>query len=378
MSMLYPYDNLYADKKVYFAGPQSHYPTWGIRELAAQKAIAEAWGVSTSRPGDQLEPDVSSITDPNAKADAIFADIVSKMNASDYIIADVEFFRGTQPDDGTAFDLGMAYARNLKSYSYFRDKRTNLFKNQSAVLDPTTGTVLDPQGRVLPEEDSAVNLMISCSSKVLQGDTFEVGIKQLFLDLEDDAKAIGAGETPTVNPITIPEGPPWKVYVAGTWVFENDWLDIAAQIRNLCIQYNLEPIFPAADEGPRPEFPNPWSYQSYIFNLHIGQLQSSNVIIADINPFQGYGVDSGTAFECGAAYMYGHRMYGYIDSLDPLVSKIPNVVKDDGKHYDMTGSVVEDYGYPASLRFASSMKIFEGDFETIIQQVALDLGAITE
>ena len=180
--MLYLYDNLYADKKVYFAGPEVHFPTWGIREIAAAKATAEAWGVSTSRPGDQLQPDVSGMPDKKAKAAAIFKDIVAKMKESDYLIANIEFFRGREPDSGTTFDIGMAHALGLKTYVYSRNKRKNIFKDQFAHLDSSTGIVLDPDGRALPEKDSTVNAMISCSSKVLQGESFEAGIHQLFLD----------------------------------------------------------------------------------------------------------------------------------------------------------------------------------------------------
>ena len=180
------------------------------------------------------------------------------------------------------------------------------------------------------------------------------------------------------GPIAIPQGPPWKVYVAGAWPFENNWLEIADRIRALCIENNLEPIFLAPDEGNRPTFTNPWSTKSYIFHHHDQQLQASNVIIANLNPFKGYEPDCGTAWECGAAYMYGHKMYGYMDSLAPLIHKIPNVVGEDGRHYDMYGSVVDDFDYPADLRFGSSMKLFEGKFETVVRQVALDLGAITE
>lgn len=38
-----------------------------------------------------------------------------------------------------------------------------------------------------------------------------------------------------------------------------------------------------------------------------------------------------------------------------------------------TGSNGENFDYPASLMFSSSMKIFEGNFEKIIAQVAEDL-----
>ena len=39
----------------------------------------------------------------------------------------------------------------------------------------------------------------------------------------------------------------------------------------------------------------------------------------------------------------------------------------------MTGSNVENFGYPINLMFACSMKIFEGKFEEIVKAVAEDL-----
>lgn len=369
--MPYIYDNLYVDKKVYFAGPEVYFP-WGDRVAAAQKAAAAAWGIATSQPENRYAPDA------NANADAVFADIVAKMKASDYVIANVDPFRGNQPDSGTAFDLGMAYALGLKSYVVTRDKRKILQKSPFARLNPEDEKPYDADGRPLPEAENPVNLMISGSSKVIEGTSFEVGLSQLFLDLEMDAKAAGAEGyvPPKVSPVVIPQGPPWKVYAAGAWVFEPNRLEIAAKIRALCAKYNLECVFPVEEEAPRPVFANPWSYQRYVFDLHINKVKESNVLIACLDPFQGYEPDCGTAFECGAAYLYGHKMYGYMENLAPMIHKVPNAVKADGRHYDVYGAVVEDYGYPANLRFGSAMQLFEGTFETVIRQVAVDLGTV--
>ena len=39
----------------------------------------------------------------------------------------------------------------------------------------------------------------------------------------------------------------------------------------------------------------------------------------------------------------------------------------------MTGCNVENFNYPANLMFGSSMKIYEGDFEQIIERAAKEL-----
>ena len=71
-------------------------------------------------------------------------------------------------------------------------------------------------------------------------------------------------------------------------------------------------------------------------------------------------------------FQLGKKLYGYMDNASPMIEKIPHLGVDK-EYRDHTGSNVENFNYPCNLMFSCSMKIFEGDFEKIIAEVAEDL-----
>ena len=76
-------------------------------------------------------------------------------------MANLNTFRGMEPDSGTCFEIGYAYALGKKIYGYLEDGRTMMEK---------TGAGTDEQGFTVEDFDMPVNLMLGCSMTVIPGD----------------------------------------------------------------------------------------------------------------------------------------------------------------------------------------------------------------
>ncbi|NMD38233.1 MAG: hypothetical protein GYA87_06080, partial [Christensenellaceae bacterium] len=123
----------YEGESIYIAGPACFYHN-GYTLWHALRGIAEYYGfkvmIPTTRP---LKLDNEDL---RKNADEIFRDCAYAMNNSTAIIGDLESFRGTEPDGGTLYEIGMAYAAGHRLYAYTRDKRPLVHKLRTAnILD---------------------------------------------------------------------------------------------------------------------------------------------------------------------------------------------------------------------------------------------------
>ena len=93
---MYRYQHsLVSDEALYIAGPECFY-TYGYDALGAMKARAEALGFSVTLPNsdplDMENPDLQK------RADSIFANLEKVMLDTTAIVADLEAYRGAEPD----------------------------------------------------------------------------------------------------------------------------------------------------------------------------------------------------------------------------------------------------------------------------------------
>ena len=129
---MYRYQHdLFKKEAIYIAGPECFY-TYGYDALAAMKARAHALGFGVTLPNDH--PLDMENPDKQKRADSIFADLDRVMKETTVIIADLEAYRGAEPDSGSVYELGMAYAKGARCYGYTRDKRSLATKNQQSYL----------------------------------------------------------------------------------------------------------------------------------------------------------------------------------------------------------------------------------------------------
>lgn len=102
---------------------------------------------------------------------------IKLIRKADIIVANLNPFRGAEPDSGTAYEFGFAEALEKKVFGYMDDTRSivekyhnNIKVNDDLFVDELSFTI---ENFNLP-----VNLMISAGTKIFQGN-FENCIKQL-------------------------------------------------------------------------------------------------------------------------------------------------------------------------------------------------------
>jgi nucleoside 2-deoxyribosyltransferase len=118
------------DRKIYLAGPDV------FRKEAKNyfddvKQMARRLGIEAISPFDgESQP---------ASAREIFEANIRIMNSVNAIMANITPFRGAGIDDGTAFEIGYAYARGLKIYGYSQWHTLSypeIFNKFTDVMDP--------------------------------------------------------------------------------------------------------------------------------------------------------------------------------------------------------------------------------------------------
>lgn len=147
-------------KKVYLAGPQVFLPD-------AEKWYSDAKALC-------LENGLEALTPFNNKlhtARDIFRYNREQILSAHYIIADVNPFRGTEPDSGTVWEIGFAYARgkyiiaHQNSVKTVRDKTLEFFD-----LDDGDIREIMPDGMAVEDLGGYVNLMIGMAGQMVAGD----------------------------------------------------------------------------------------------------------------------------------------------------------------------------------------------------------------
>ncbi len=368
---MYRYQHsLVSDEALYIAGPECFY-TYGYDALGAMKARAEALGFSVTLPNsdplDMENPDLQK------RADSIFANLEKVMLDTTAIVADLEAYRGAEPDSGTVYELGMAYAKGAKCYGYTRDKRSFATKNPNTRLQD--GNVTDEFGNhpfygQLPFAPTIIG-----STKIVEG-RFEDCLQMMILDKEEESKFqarrgyyVDRSKVRTEKPGEKP-----FVYLAGVGRYQENAQEIFGKMKEICAAYGLQAFSPvdwaAGVEQLKTE--NPYVWAQNLFDNFQQHVRNCDVIVADLNNYRGYEVNNDVGFECGMGFQLGKKLYGYMDDTSPMIRKIPHLGADK-EYRDHTGSNVENFNYPCNLMFGCSMKIFEGKFEKIIANVAEDL-----
>ena len=101
-----------------------------------------------------------------------------------------------------------------------------------------------------------------------------------------------------------------KIYLAGPDVFTRDPLKIAQAKKELCRQYGFEGVFPTDNILT---FDGLSNYQKGLKIAFANEelMQDCDCIIANITPFRGPNMDSGTAYEIGYMRAQGKPAFGY-------------------------------------------------------------------
>ena len=144
--------------QIYLAGPGVFLPTakaWGQRLIGACTKL----GLQGCYPLDAELP--ASLVDIAAQRRWIFANNCNLIQQADAVFADVRAFRSeSEPDSGTAFEIGFAYALGKPVWLWLPDcpADTALIGRVQCVPDDTTW--LDADGWMVEDFGAPLNLML--------------------------------------------------------------------------------------------------------------------------------------------------------------------------------------------------------------------------
>lgn len=141
-------------KLIYLAGPDVFYPDAEARGEDMVRLCAE-YGHIGSFPLDS-----ASTTSDASRAQKIYWDNIDRINRCDVVLANLNPFRGFEPDSGTAFEVGYAVARGKPVYGYLRDTRPLVEKFEGR---------LDAEGCGVEDFGLAVNLMLGVPVVLVSG-----------------------------------------------------------------------------------------------------------------------------------------------------------------------------------------------------------------
>lgn len=363
---------------VYIAGPYVFYER-GYTALDSMRFATEARGFKVSLPNDT----VLSLDheDLQKNGDVIFWNCADSMNASDTIICDLEFYRGFEPDGGSVYEIGMAYAKGARCYGFTRDLRNMVVKDPTNVVDGDT--VRDAQGREYPYSDLPFCPSIVATTTLVEGD-FADALDRLEWDFNRErvlegagggsgvaaggASGVAAGGVPGV---AAGEGGRPRVYLAGPERYDTDRTEFYGRMRALGDELGLDVVSPLDDAAgvERIASEDPYKQAGNDFARWDKHVRGCDAIVANLSDYHGREPNSDTAFECGIGFQLGKKLFGYMDDTRIMLERIAHLGPEK-EFRDQAGSVVENFNYPLNIMFASSMPIFEGDAAAALRAAA--------
>jgi nucleoside 2-deoxyribosyltransferase len=104
--------------------------------------------------------------------------------------------------------------------------------------------------------------------------------------------------------------PPPRIYLAGPEVFLHDALAMGARKAEMCVRYGLEGVYPLDGQLNLSGLAKAEAARR-ISEANEGLMRSCAGLIANLTPFRGVSMDSGTAFEVGFMRALGRPVLGY-------------------------------------------------------------------
>ncbi|SEA80082.1 Nucleoside 2-deoxyribosyltransferase [Desulfuromusa kysingii] len=142
-------------QKIYLAGPDVFEPD-AIRVGEKLKQLVAEYGFCGLFPLDNV---ISTQGSPQAIARAIRAANINLIQSADIVMANLNPFRGIEPDSGTVFEVGFATALGKEVYCYAADCREMITRiREKQRLDATATRCQD--GKIIEDFKLSHNLMM--------------------------------------------------------------------------------------------------------------------------------------------------------------------------------------------------------------------------
>ena len=159
--------------KVYLAGPDIFMPRYP-EKVERLKEMCGRLSLIPLIPGDDDLKDDSLKSQDAGEGKLKDAFHVVRRNAdlvalSDVVIANLNPFRGFEPDSGTVFECGFAAALGKPVIGYLADLRELLLKAREAPFGPGPGSRGCQDGSVVEDFGQPLNIMIAIAANKLCG-----------------------------------------------------------------------------------------------------------------------------------------------------------------------------------------------------------------
>lgn len=170
---------------VYLAGFEVFAPD-GPERAERMRQVCRDAGLTPISPLDKGDDTPEGDTRP--LVDVIYQNNIDMIDRADAVVANVNHFRGPDPDAGTSFEVGFAAGRGKKTYVYSSDGETAV-ERVERFYGPVTpvegGGFVDQDGMTVENFGQPFNLMLSSSSTVVYG-SFEECIARVAADVAAD------------------------------------------------------------------------------------------------------------------------------------------------------------------------------------------------
>jgi nucleoside 2-deoxyribosyltransferase len=127
-----------------------------------------------------------------------------------------------------------------------------------------------------------------------------------------------------------------RIYLAGPGVFLPDPADYGARKKAICARYGFEGVFPLDAVLDQAGF-TPFEQGNRISLANEELIRTTDLIIADMTPYQGISMDVGTAYEMGFARALGLPVLGYSNVALPFFGRAKASVRAERLALDPLG-----------------------------------------
>ncbi len=127
-------------------------------------------------------------------------------------------------------------------------------------------------------------------------------------------------------------------------MFRRDVKEHGEALKQKCAAAGFEGLFPM-DSG--------MDAAADIYTANIDLLRDADLVLANIEPFRGPGMDPGTAFEIGFALALQKPVIGYASNLGDYADRVPHRFDTETtQRIADDGMIVEDFGLGENLMIA--------------------------
>ncbi len=170
-----------------------------------------------------------------------------------------------------------------------------------------------------------------------------------------------------------------RIYLAGPDVFEPDAVAIGEKKKQICEKYGHEGVFPLDNVIEDFSLTRETGLRIGVANEAL--MDSCDVILANMTPWHGPGMDTGTAYEMGYMRAQGKPVLGYTEDLRPFSQRVIESFGDDAVTWtddgpkDPYGKTIESFGdLTDNLMMANAVEAtghkVAGSFEEALAQLA--------